>query len=70
MTGMTADYFLGCCTHRAAKKTGRGTSAVDAFTAPKWLLAEAKAKAKREDMTFSQLMRRALRKEIGTEAAK
>jgi hypothetical protein len=35
-----------------------------AFRMPKELRAKAKEKARRHDMTFSQLMRRALRNEI------
>ena len=44
-------------------KRKRGTC-VDAFRAPTTLLDAAKAKAKAEDISFSQLMRRALKREL------
>jgi predicted HicB family RNase H-like nuclease len=39
--------------------------ALAAFRMPKKLHRRAKAKAKAEDLTFSQLMRRAIRRELG-----
>ena len=42
----------------------RGRSAVDAFSAPKALLKLAKEKASAAGITFSELMRRALRTEL------
>ena len=38
---------------------------VAAFRAPKWLREEAQTKCDGEDITFSQLMRRAMRRELG-----
>lgn len=43
---------------------------VTAFRAPGWLRSEAKEQCEREDITFSQLMRRAIRKELGFESNK
>jgi hypothetical protein len=52
------------------ENTGSGEETiVSAFRMPKNLRKEAQQKCESEDMTFSQLMRRALRKEIGCEPA-
>jgi len=42
---------------------------VAAFRLPEWLREMAETRCHREDVTFSQLMRRAIRKEIGLETA-
>ena len=39
------------------------------FRAPAWIIGEAERKAECEGMNLSELMRRALRRELGKEAA-
>lgn len=42
-------------------------SKIEAFRLPRWLAYEARKTARLNDMTFSQLMRRALRRELDKE---
>lgn len=43
-------------------------SKIEAFRLPSWLSDEARRRARAEDLTFSQLVRRAIRRELGDDA--
>lgn len=51
---------------KARSKEFTETSELTAFRLPKDLSALAKQKAKSEDLTFSQLMRRAIKRELAS----
>jgi hypothetical protein len=52
-----------------ALETEKEETALAAFRLPKQLRSSARAKAQAEEITFSQLMRRALKKELARRAA-